>query len=259
MRNSRLLGSIRSNPFSKQLNALDTLSLQDVRREGVGLFDLSRQLGVRPNTLHNILKTMALCGYVAQNREGRYMAGPKCDQISAVGRLISGNILNGIVEPALQSLGKRLGETVVFTLLSNGRRYQLLVIEADNPVRVAVQDGGYSIYELDNWPAAGGLRPGSEARRLIAEHYGYPGKAWGGAEDMDALDALCRQVREQPFLQMRSLSGELDTFGLPLLIGEEPLVSSIGVFLPSYRSTPQRREEICSAMEAAREEILQKL
>ena len=76
---------------------------------------------------------------------------------------------------------------------------------------------------------------------------------------MDALDALCRQVREQPFLQMRSLSGELDTFGLPLLIGEEPLVSSIGVFLPSYRSTPQRREEICSAMKAAREEILQKL
>ena len=186
------------------------------------------------------------------------MAGPKCDQISAVGRLISGNILNGIVEPALQSLGKRLGETVVFTLLSNGRRYQLLVIEADNPVRVAVQDGGYSIYEL----VTGRLLvayAGSEARRLIAEHYGYPGKAWGGAEDMDALDALCRQVREQPFLQMRSLSGELDTFGLPLLIGEEPLVSSIGVFLPSYRSTPQRREEICSAMKAAREEILQKL
>ena len=242
----------------KALNALDILSLQDVRREGVGLFDLSRQLGVRPNTLHNILKTMALCGYVAQNREGRYMAGPKCDQISAVGRLISGNILNGIVEPALQSLGKRLGETVVFTLLSNGRRYQLLVIEADNPVRVAVQDGGYSIYEL----VPGRLLvafAGSEARRLIAEHYGYPGKAWGGAEDMDALDALCRQVREQPFLQMRSLSGELDTFGLPLLIGEEPLVSSIGVFLPSYRSTPQRREEICSAMKAAREEILQKL
>lgn len=242
----------------KALRALDILALEDVRRKGIGLFDLSRQLGVRPNTLHNILKSMALCGYVTQNEEGRYMAGPKCDQISAVGRLISGNVLNGVVEPALQSLGKKLGETVVFTILANGRRYQLLVIEADSPVRVAVQDGGYSIYEL----VTGRLLVAyadSEARRLITEHYGFPGRTWGGAEDMDALNALCRQVREQPFLQLRNHSGELDTFGLPLLIGEGPLVTSIGVFLPAYRSTPQRREEIRSAMEAAREEIVQKL
>ena len=240
------------------LRALDTLALQDVRRKGIGLFDLARQLGIRPNTLHNILKTMALCGYVAQNQEGRYVAGPKCDQISAIGRLISGNILSGVVEPALQSLGERVGETVVFTILSNGRRYQLLVIEANSLVRVAVQDGGYSIYEL----VTGRLLVAyadCEARRQIVGHYGFPGDVWGGARDMDALDQLCRQVREQPFLKLRNHSGELDTFGIPLLIGEEPLVASIGIFMPSYRSTPERQEEIVAAMLEAREEILRRL
>lgn len=255
------LDSPSGNPVKsilKALHALDVLALQDVHRKGIGLFDLARQLGLRPNTLHNILKTMALCGYVTQNDEGRYTAGPKCDQISAIGRLISGNVLNRAVEPALQALGRRLGETVVFTILSNGRRYQLLVIEGDGPVRAAVQDGGYSIYEL----VTGRLLvayAGSEARRLIVEHYGFPGNVWGGATDMAALEALCQQLQKQPYLQMRNHSGELDTFAVPLLIGEERLVTSVGVFLPAYRSTPQRRDEIIAALEQTREEILRKL
>jgi len=242
----------------KALTALDILALQDVRRSGIGLFDLSRQLGIRPNTLHNILKTMVLCGYVSQNEDGKYIAGPKCDQISAIGRLISDNTLNGVIRPVLLSLSKKLGENVVFTVLSNGRRYQLVDIEGKGPVRVSMQYTGNSIYSL----VTGRLLVAyadSAALQLIVENYGFPGKLWDNIEDMPALEKACYQLRQEKYMHMHNTQGELDTFGISILLGEEHLVACIGVFLPSYRCSDERSREILSSLEQARTEILNRL
>lgn len=51
------------NSVKKALDILDILIFEDIDRRGISLKELSERSGIRPNTLHNILKTMKQCGY----------------------------------------------------------------------------------------------------------------------------------------------------------------------------------------------------
>ena len=51
------------NSVKKALDILDILIFEDIDRRGISLKELSERSGIRPNTLHNILKTMKQCGF----------------------------------------------------------------------------------------------------------------------------------------------------------------------------------------------------
>ena len=97
------------------------LVFDDLQREGIALTTLAKQLDLRTNTTHNILKSMCATGFVAQTAAARYIVGPKCLQIGRINRLLNDTTLQWC-RPPLEALSAKLNETVLFVTLVNGKR-----------------------------------------------------------------------------------------------------------------------------------------
>ena len=61
----------------KALELLEMIALAPPAQKGISLSELAKRMQMLPNSTRNILKTMILCGFIGQNREGRYVTGAK--------------------------------------------------------------------------------------------------------------------------------------------------------------------------------------
>ncbi|MDD5604259.1 MAG: helix-turn-helix domain-containing protein [Eubacteriales bacterium] len=92
----------------KAAGIIDILVFSDIENGGIGLFDMARQLGLKPNTLHNLLKTLVHCGYVEQRPDSKYVAGPKCKAIGTVNIYAANTALNKAMRSKVTELSKKI-------------------------------------------------------------------------------------------------------------------------------------------------------
>jgi IclR family acetate operon transcriptional repressor len=229
----------------KALDLLDILVFEDVRWEGISLSELSRRSGLRPNTTHNLLKSMAACGYVAQNAESKYIAGPKLGEISMIKTLVSPDI-QGIIVRKLQEAVSQLGESLVFATLVNGRRVSLAQIDAERAVRVVLPQKLSYIYEM---PTGRILVAYADKHQLhqIKQVSGLPGELWDNISTDEALDEARSEIREAGCAVIFE-EKELVTFGCPVLNASGRLLGALGCYAPLFRCPPARQREILKEM-----------
>ena len=68
--------------LKKALDLLDVLLFEDAEEQGFEVKGLAEKLHLPANSVHNLLKTMRICGYVEKNGSGRYTFGPVCRRIA---------------------------------------------------------------------------------------------------------------------------------------------------------------------------------
>mgnify|MGYP002552554999 CR=1 FL=1 len=76
-------GDVPVKSLKKALDLLSVLLFQDGEEKGFAVKELGERLGLPANSVHNLLKTMAVCGYAEKNADGRYTYGPVCRQIAS--------------------------------------------------------------------------------------------------------------------------------------------------------------------------------
>ena len=232
----------------KALDLLDILVFEDIRGEGLGLSDLSRRSGLRPSTAHNLLKSMAACGYVAQNAESKYIAGTKLGEIGKTKTLVSPKVRDIIVRKLEESVSQ-LGESLVFAALANGRRISLAQIDAERAIRVVLpMYQELSIYEFATGRTLAAYADEYQLSQIKLSS-GMPGEFWGSISTDEALDEARSKIREAGCVVIfERKEKELVTFSRPILDTSERLLGALGCYAPLFRCPPARQKEILEKM-----------
>jgi len=247
------LGETIINSVKKALNILDILAFEDFENKGIGLSDLSKMTGLKPNTLHNILRTMVICGYVQQYENLKYAAGPKCRSIGLLNRFAPGLPLCNKIEKLLSALSKKIGEAVVFAVLVEGNRIPIVICDNDNVIKVDYRKlEQKNIYSLVTGRVLAAFAD-ENGLKLIKEKWGYPGKEWKGIDNDTDLNEAFRVIKEN------GVAKELDRYSLfsvavPAL-GDNGEIASIGCYAPIFRCDDNKQLQILNELKKAALEI----
>lgn len=234
---------------ARALAALDQLAAAEARGQGVPLQALAEALGLRASTARNIVKTMTLCGYVAQTSDRKYRLGPRCRDLTRAALL--GDRLRQAIAAAAHGLAAEIGETVVAATLLGGRRVPLLQVEGGGAVRVdgALEDHD-RLYELVTGRVLLAFARPDERREALARH-GWPGPQWCGITDEGALERTLEAIRQAGYAEDLTSAGEVWAVASPVRDGDGGALAAIGLFMPAYRATSERRSEVLAALTAA--------
>jgi len=228
----------------KALAILDILVFDDIDRNGMRLFNLAKKIDQKPNTVHNILKTMVACGYVIQNDKSQYLAGPKCDEMINAGRLSNNSVLIRKLKPLLYKLCERINESVILTALVNGNRIPLVSIKDSNIIRVDMSSDEMShIYER---PTGRVLVAFADATSFqnIRTKWGYPGEKWDNTFDDTAFNKLRKTIREQGYIIKSEYNDTIISIAVPVKDSAGRAMYSLGSYAPSFRCDSEKQEII---------------
>ena len=240
----------------KAMKILDILVFEDLSGKGFGLFELARKMGQRPNTLHNLLKTMIACGYVEQNSDSRYMAGPKCGKIGMLNTHVSAEVMSNMIEPVLTDLSERIRENVVLTVLANGRRIPVLRMNYDgHVVRVDTSfEEGQDIYTLNTGRILVAYADRYEFE-LVVKRWGMPGERWDNINNPEDFERVGEKIRKDGHIVTTVNNEEIVSFSVPVLDSRGRIIYALGSYAPSFRCPDEKRREIITEMKKAAKSI----
>lgn len=245
--------------IKKALDVLDILALEDIRHEGISLSQLSERTGIKPNTLHAILKTMVMCGYVEQNSKLRYMSGKRCRQIGIISRMKTPVGTAGVLDSELNRLREITDESVSFYVLDHGERINYTNIMRDDAVKVdytMLEDK--SMYWYPSGKVLVSFCSDRERSRIIRKN-GMPGDMWDGADTVEKLDAAVEKVRRDGWATLNSPINMVASYAMPVFLSDGSLLGSLGVYMPIRRKTPEKERLIRKAMAECADTIRSKL
>lgn len=236
--------------LKKALDILTILAFEDLKREGFTLTTLAHRMEMPVNTVHNLLKTMAACGYVAQKKAGTYCIGPRMTDVGRLNGLLSA-AASPRVQKRLDALCHSMEEAVTMATLANGRRILLCQVDPRKMIRVdAATLEERSLFARPTGRILAAYASPDELTRIL-EQYGMPGAEWNGITSRKALANALEGVRQRGYELIASEDSELVAFAVPVLDGNGALLGSLGCYAPSFRCGPERHEPILAQLRRA--------
>jgi DNA-binding IclR family transcriptional regulator len=237
------MSSVPVKSVRKALELLTILAFEDRAGEGFALGQLADRMGMKPNSCHNLLKSMASCGYVGRSESGGYVVGPRCRQIGTASTL-RGRALSHVIRPAMERLRDRLGEGLTFTALMRGYRVCVETLDSPHAVRVDPQSAeDRSVYTLTSTRILLSFAESPETDEFISKH-GWPGRTWRGVRDEASLTEAIERIRRQGHSRVVSHHGQVVSMAVPVFRGGGDLLGALGCFAPTFRCDVDRQEEI---------------
>ncbi len=244
------LATAKAVPVRSVKKALDLLDLV-IEAELLGgtasLGALARRLKLPANTAHNLLKTLAACGYVRNSAQGIYVQGVKCRQLGLMNTLTTPAVQNAL-RSSLQQFATRAGEACLLTTLVNGLRVTLA--RADSTQAVGVSHA--TVEETPFFSKATGRILAAfateEEREAIITRHGLPGALWEAIGDKAALLAALAKLRKRGWDCQAAPDEGLVGLACPVLTGNGNLWGALGLYAPAFRCPPARQRKLLADM-----------
>ncbi len=241
--------------MKKALDVLDILVFEDAEHDGISLTELSKRTGIKPNTLHAILRTMQESGYVEQNSKLRYLSGKRCRQIA----LMSHNKLSAeamsVLDGALMELRDMTDESVSFYVLDRGSRINYSNIASDKSRKSeSTMLEEKSMYWYPSGRILCAYCSEKELSRIIRRN-GYPNEWWDDIFTREQLDAALAKVRAAGYATLDSdLTGRA-SYSIPAFSSSGKLIGAIGVYMPLEHKNDEKEALIFAEMKRCAEKI----
>lgn len=233
---------MKNIPVKSVKKALDLLSIlvfEDLGNQGIELSVLAKRLGMPNNTAHNLLKTMAHCGFVAQTETSKYIAGPKCQQIGTINELKSSRNTK-MLDAQIQKLSSDVQENIVYTILAGGRRITIIHCEPEEQlikIDSSRVDLANSIYALPTGRVLTAYASETEFQDIVA-YYGQPNASWPDFENDIA------GIRKDGFYALTPDKPTINSYAVPVLNSQGNLLGAIGCYAPIFRCTEEHQRNI---------------
>jgi len=238
-------------PVKAVKKALDILSLlifDDPEQRGVELTVLAQRLGLPANTAHNLLKTMVVCGYVAQNEAGRYQTGPQCRRIGAINQFTSDTFRQKLAA-VLKHYTAQVCESLVFAVIHGGHRVLIAYSEPNQVIRIdRISAEGQNIYSIPTGRILVALSTPEELRQIKAI-YGQPHAAW---PDYETDLKLIR--RDNRCCMLPDING-VNSFAVAVHNKDGRVLGALGCYAPAFRSGGPIQKKIWAALQSAAAEL----
>lgn len=242
------------NSVDKCLQILEELAVQ---REGVGVRELSRRLGVFPSGVHNILQTMVQRGFLQQDQDSkRFKLGIKLLRLGQSGTVKE--TMAQAAQPIMVRLVETVGETALLALLEDGH---ILPIKTVNSLKLLRVDetqwhGGHHATAYGKVLLAA---MNEETLTLYLEQ--YPLEAFTGKTlcSEPALRAQLDLVRKQGYAQTEDEGVEgVSAIAVPLRDNKGQIIAALGVSAPTLRFVAGKRLDALEVLRHGADEIVKK-
>ncbi len=222
---------------------------------GLGLTELAERAGLKASTTRNFLSSMVDLGYVRQDLgTRRYYLGARAQALGT--REFKLEKLRAAAVPVVEALQEEVRETVLLACWDNGLRRTLVTAESDHALKVgATLSADTSFYTTATGRLLLGLITPAERGELI-QQLGLPtAEVWPEAADPAALaeqlDACtragsCVYDRKGSHIMALATAVPLPTGGLR---------AALGLYYPSVRDQPGRRDKLLVRLQRAAERI----
>lgn len=125
----------RENVVKSVSRALDIITLVSLKKGGLGVTEIAKQIDINKSSVYRILSTLAQYGYVEQDSEtGRYKLGYKFLEISS--KLLESIDLRAEALPFLQELESETNEVIHLVVYDQGEVVYIEKLEGNETLRM---------------------------------------------------------------------------------------------------------------------------
>lgn len=227
----------------KALTILDLLVFEDIDKSGMRLSEISKKTGIKPNTLHNLLRTMISQNYIQQNENGNYATGIKLEKISILGQMNNEQNKYGTLQ-ILESLRDDIQENVIFAVLNAGKWTNVKEFNYESAIQInnsKIESSG--LYEKATGRILVSYCSMHELDKVLNVQ-GIPGEKWDGIETLNVLLDARQYVMKKGYVDMYTQNDQLWAIGIPVLNHEGNLIGSIGCAAPAFRCDETKKNYI---------------
>jgi len=237
--------------LKKALDLLSILLFEDRQERGFGVKALADRLGLPANSVHNLLKTMAVCGYVEKNGDGRYTYGNVCRRIAYRNYQMGDDFRERVVEVMRRTVA-RVDESMVFIVLMNNAWTTLVRAEPKNKiVKVDVEQvERFFIFETATGRVLYSFSS-PEKRELLVRENGDPEDF--GWHDYEADSSRIRKAGSCWLLRKRY---GVYSYAVPVFSREKKLLGAFGIYCPPLECSEERSAFLLANLKQAASELL---
>ena len=244
-------------PVKSVKKAFDLLSIvlfEDVEDRGFELSTLARKMNMPNNSAHNLLKTMSVCGYIRQLDNGRYTSGKACGYIGIINRFKSGNLPK--IQTLLKKLSEKLGESVVLTMLVDGRRVVMLRHETTQNISINLNTMNYrSFYQYCTGRVLAAFATQEQTKEII-DRNGSPIGTWEGIANMEDYYNACALIRKTGVCTLVPDGKDTASFACSVIDSNGVINGALGCHAPLFRCPQKVQKKIIQELKITAEELL---
>lgn len=221
------------------------------------LGEFAARAALPASSVHRLLKILERSGFVERGSGQSYRPGRELHRIAS--QLVSRFDLARSARPLLQDLVDRFHETAVLCVFSTSSRRAVVaeVVLTPHPLRFNIEKG----LEVSlPWGSLGravlAFLPKSEIEMVLRTE--STGPLTGRPRPArDELDEELNRVREHGFALYCEPQYDLAGIAAPVFNGENEILGSLGIIMPSSRIQPHVDDELTAAIKAAACELSQ--
>ncbi len=239
------------------IRGLDILELV-ARRDGqaITLTEIAEELALKQSTAANIIKTLVHRGYMEHiGKKKGYRLGPSAFQLT--NETAYGQDLITASQEVMENLTAQLGESCILGVLRNNKRYALSAVNSQQDIQVRVHSER-NIYETASGRVLLAHLKEGDLQRFI-DLNGLPDvELWPRAANTDGLKAELATILRDELVITHLKNRHVMGFAVPVFAGKD-MVAGLSVFLPEYRYSEGKRQEIVKALKQAAKQISARL
>jgi len=239
------------------IKAFDILELVAQRNgQSITLTEIANELQLNQATAANINKTLVHKGYLEHiGKKKGYRLGPAAYRLT--NEVAYGHDLVNTAREVMEKLTAHLNESCLLGVLRNYKRYILHVVNSAQEIQVQLRSER-NVYETASGRLLLAYLSEKELERFI-QHNGLPDPAlWEEGNSMEKLQEALALIKKEglaiTFMGNRHLRG----FAVPIVVNGI-VMAGLSVFLPEYRCSETRQQEIIRALKSGAVQIGNKL
>jgi len=230
------------------LQALDVLELISSRDGGVGFVEIRAELGLAKSSLHNVLRTLELRGWIVQDADERlYRVGVRCWEAGQA--FICSFDLASEGLPYLEAARRDLDETVQLSVLDGRENVYIAKVEAEHPLRLVSEVGSRLPAHATGLGKA--LLAGLDDEQVLALLDGVELEPFTDHTIVDRDDLLARlaEIRERGYAEDHGeYTPGVFCIAVPVKDGRGQTVAALSSSVPEVRVSEQTRARMIEVL-----------
>jgi IclR family transcriptional regulator, KDG regulon repressor len=234
----------RENMVKSVSRALDIILLISMKKSGLGVTEIARQIDINKSSVYRILSTLVQYGFIEQDKEtGRYKLGYKFLEVSS--RLLESIDLREEARPFLTELEKETNEVIHLVVYDQGEVVYIEKLDGNEALRMHSKVGKRAPMHCTSVGKAILAYLPANIVAGILERKGMPVHTDRTIINHDEFLKELTQVREKGY----ALDDEENEFGIrclgvPIFDHLGQVAAAISISGPTIRMTDERLQQL---------------
>ncbi len=235
--------------------ALEVLRMFTKSKPVWGGRELAHEMELNHTNIYRILETLERNGFVSKDPiTKQYSLGSVVWELGTV--FYDGLNISNLINPILEKLSEKTGESVFLTVLDKGEAVTMIVIEPKNKVKFSVSAGSRApLYVGASYRSIlAYMSEESREKVITGELVKYTGNTMTDSADLRNELSL---IRKNGWAESKGeYTPDVVALAVPLLV-DSTIIGSITVAGPSYRMEDEQKSNALPLLHETRDEVVE--